>query len=329
MPDSSSKRLKRITFIYWMLLLYIVAALIWWFISLERQNQTLAEQRYATINAQQDRLTILQLSEKVTAIEKETKRNTAKYVAEGITFLILILIGAAFVYRAVRRQFLLQLQQQNFMMAVTHELKTPISVARLNLETMQKYSLEPEKQKKLIRMTLQETTRLTSLTNNILISSQLEGGGYKNTKDELDLSDLLKDCLNDFRSRFPERVFNDSIELDVDVKGDPLLLQLLVNNLLENAIKYSPKEKPIAAALKKANGSITLQIMDEGPGIAEEERKKIFSKFYRVGNETTRKTQGTGLGLYLCSIIAKDHNADISVTNNIPAGCNFAVTFRS
>jgi K+-sensing histidine kinase KdpD len=250
-------------------------------------------------------------------------------VAEGITFLILILIGAAFVYRAVRRQFLLQLQQQNFMMAVTHELKTPISVARLNLETMQKYSLEPEKQKKLIRMTLQETTRLTSLTNNILISSQLEGGGYKNTKDELDLSDLLKDCLNDFRNRFPERVFNDSIEPDVDVKGDPLLLQLLVNNLLENAIKYSPKEKPIAAALKKANGSITLQIMDEGPGIAEEERKKIFSKFYRVGNETTRKTQGTGLGLYLCSIIAKDHNADISVTNNIPAGCNFAVTFRS
>ncbi len=329
MPGSSSKRLKRITFIYWMLLLYIVAALIWWFISLERQNTTLAEQRYATINAQQDRLTILQLSEKITAIKEETKRNTAKYVAEGVTFMILILIGAAFVYRSVRRQFLLQLQQQNFMMAVTHELKTPIAVARLNLETMQKYSLEPEKQKKLIRMTLQETTRLTSLTNNILISSQLEGGGYKNTKDELDLSDLLKDCLTDFRNRFPERMFNENIEPDVDVKGDPLLLQLLVNNLLENAIKYSPKEKPITASLKKTTGAITLEILDEGPGIAEEEKKKIFNKFYRVGNETTRKTQGTGLGLYLCSIIARDHNADISVTNNIPAGCNFAVTFRS
>lgn len=329
MPGSSSKRLKRITFIYWMLLLYIVAALIWWFISLERQNTTLAEQRYATINAQQDRLTILQLSEKITAIKEETKRNTAKYVAEGVTFMILILIGAAFVYRSVRRQFLLQLQQQNFMMAVTHELKTPIAVARLNLETMQKYSLEPEKQKKLIRMTLQETTRLTSLTNNILISSQLEGGGYKNTKDELDLSDLLKDCLTDFRNRFPERMFNENIEPDVDVKGDPLLLQLLVNNLLENAIKYSPKEKPITASLKKTTGAITLEIMDEGPGIAEEEKKKIFNKFYRVGNETTRKTQGTGLGLYLCSIIARDHNADISVTNNIPAGCNFVVTFRS
>lgn len=329
MPGSSSKRLKRITFIYWMLLLYIVAALIWWFISLERQNTTLAEQRYATINAQQDRLTILQLSEKITAIKEETKRNTAKYVAEGVTFMILILIGAAFVYRSVRRQFLLQLQQQNFMMAVTHELKTPIAVARLNLETMQKYSLEPEKQKKLIRMTLQETTRLTSLTNNILISSQLEGGGYKNTKDELDLSDLLKDCLTDFRNRFPERMFNENIEPDVDVKGDPLLLQLLVNNLLENAIKYSPKEKPITASLKKTSGAITLEIMDEGPGIAEEEKKKIFNKFYRVGNETTRKTQGTGLGLYLCSIIARDHNADISVTNNIPAGCNFVVTFRS
>ena len=78
----------------------------------------------------------------------ETKRNTAKYISEGITFLLLILVGAVFVYRSVKRQFKLQQQQQNFMMAVTHELKTPISVASLNLETLQKYNLDPEKQKK-------------------------------------------------------------------------------------------------------------------------------------------------------------------------------------
>ena len=214
------------------------------------------------------------------------------------------------------------------MMAVTHELKTPISVARLNLETMQKYTLDPEKQRKLIRTTLDETARLNFLTNNILISSQLEGGGYSSAKEDLDLANLLKDCIQGFRNRFPDRNFKDDIEADADVKGDALLLQMLINNLLENAIKYSPKESPISAVLKKYRSGIELQIKDKGPGIPDDEKKNIFTKFYRIGNEATRKTQGTGLGLYLCRKIAGYHNADISVTNNEPCGSNFVVTFK-
>jgi len=198
----------------------------------------------------------------------------------------------------------------------------------LNLETLQKYSLDPEKQKKLIRNTLEETARLNALANNILVSSQLEGPGYKSSKEELDLSDLLKDCIQDFRNRFPERVFIENIEPDGDIKGDPLLLQMLINNLLENAIKYSPKEKAITAVLQKQNSTIRLAIADEGPGILDEEKKKVFSKFYRIGNENTRKAQGTGLGLYLCKKIADNHNADISVTNNTSGGSTFDVIFH-
>ena len=328
MPDASRKRLRRTTFIYWMLLFYIVAALAWWFISLEKQNKRISELQYKSVNIGKDSLSVAQLGDRIFAIDKEAKKNNRKYIAEGITFLILILIGAAFVYRSVRRQMKLQQQQQNFMMAVTHELKTPISVARLNLETLQKYNLDPEKQKKLIRTTLDETARLNFLTNNILIASQLEAGGYKSSKEELDLSTLLKDCIQDFRNRFPDRTFNMDIEADADVKGDALLLQMLINNLLENAIKYSPKENPVTAILKKYRSGIELQIKDEGPGIPNEEKKKIFTKFYRIGNETTRKTQGTGLGLYLCRKIARSHNGDISVTNNEPCGSNFVVIFK-
>ena len=328
MPDASRKRLRRTTFIYWMLLFYIVAALAWWFISLEKQNKRISELQYKSVNIGKDSLSVAQLGDRIFAIDKEAKKNNRKYIAEGITFLILILIGAAFVYRSVRRQMKLQQQQQNFMMAVTHELKTPISVARLNLETLQKYNLDPEKQKKLIRTTLDETARLNFLTNNILIASQLEAGGYKSSKEELDLSTLLKDCIQDFRNRFPDRTFNMDIEADADVKGDALLLQMLINNLLENAIKYSPKENPVTAILKKYRSGIELQIKDEGPGIPDEEKKKIFTKFYRIGNETTRKTQGTGLGLYLCRKIARSHNGDISVTNNEPCGSNFVVIFK-
>lgn len=329
MADDNRKQLRRTTTIYWLLLFYIVAALVWWFISLEKQNEQLAANRYSTLQLEKDSLRPEEFSQRTELIEKESAKNTRKYIAEGTTFFILILVGAGFVYRSVRRQFRLQQQQQNFMMAVTHELKTPIAVTKLNLETLQKYNLDPEKQKRIIRNTLDETSRLNFLTNNIVVASQLEGDRYTSSQEELDLSDLLKDCVQDFHKRFPDRTFNTDIETDADVKGDPLLLQMLINNLLENAIKYSPKDAPITALLKKFRSGTELTIKDEGPGIADEEKKKVFNKFYRIGNESTRKTQGTGLGLYLCQKIARAHNADILVTNNEPRGSTFAVVFKN
>jgi two-component system, OmpR family, sensor histidine kinase CiaH len=328
MPDSTKKKLTRATTLYWMLLTYIVAALVWWFISLEKQNDQMNDFKVRQLNATIDSTISPGLyNTELRKIQRDHKRNKTKYFSEGSVFLLFLSIGAVFVYGSVRRQFRIQQQQRNFMMAVTHELKTPISVVRLNLETLQKYSLDPQKQKRLIHTTLEETARLNFLTNNILISSELEGGGYRFAKEDLNLSSLLRDRILDFRNRFPERNFTEQIDADADIKGDPLLLQMLINNLLENAVKYSQKESRITASLKKRNGDIQLKISDEGPGIPDEEMKKIFDKFYRIGNEATRKTQGTGLGLYLCSRIANDHNADILVTNNTPAGSTFVVTF--
>ena len=328
MPRSAGKRFRYITVVYWLLLLYIVAALVWWFMSLEKQNQNLTNLRLSELNSQKATLDPKKFAEENFKIEDDSKRNTEKYIAEGVTFLILIFVGAFFVYRSTSKQFRVQLQQQNFMMAITHELKTPISVAMLNLETLQKYQLDAEKQKKLIRMTLQETSRLDTLINNILVSSQLEGGGYVFSKEELDFSSLFKDCIRDAKTRYPERNFIENIEPEIEIAGDPLLLQLLISNLIENAVKYSSKEKPIICKLNRSGKDVLMNIIDEGIGIADTEKTKIFEKFYRTGNESTRKTQGTGLGLYLCSKIAGDHNADISVTNNIPSGTNFAIHFH-
>jgi len=312
-----------------MLLIYIIAALAWWFISLEKQNNRIAQLQYQSISPDKNSLSVLQYGDKVFAIDNETKRNTGKYIAEGITFLILILIGAVFVYRSISRQLKIQQQQQNFMMAITHELKTPISVARLNLETLQKYNLDEEKKQKIIRTTLDETSRLDFLTNNILVAAQLENSNFKAEKEELDLTALLKDCIRQFNNRFPERIFVEDIEYDTDIKGDSLLLQMLINNLLENATKYSPRESPISTILKRTKVGIELQIKDQGIGIEETEKAKIFNKFYRIGSEATRKTKGTGLGLYLCRKIARDHNGDITMTKNEPQGSIFAVTFKS
>ena len=316
------KRLAVATLGYWVLLLYIIAALIWWFIALQQQNHQMAV--YKLMDLKADDPAYLQKIDNITIAEK---RKTARNIGEGSIFLLVILIGAVFVYRVVRRQIKMAQQQQNFMMAITHELKTPIAIAKLNLETLQKHKLEEGKQQKLIHATLQEANRLNTLTNNILVSSQLEGGGYKLVKEELDLSALTANCVQDFHSRFPERKLNSHIEEDIDVGGDALLLQILVNNLLDNAVKYAPKESTIYLSLRKNSKDALLTIADEGPGIADEEKKKVFERFYRIGNEQVRKAKGTGLGLYLCKKIAIDHNADISVTNNHPTGSIFTVHF--
>jgi two-component system, OmpR family, sensor histidine kinase CiaH len=317
------KRLAVATIVYWFLLLYIIAALVWWFIALQQQNHQMALYKLVELKAGDPAYL-----EKAQRITNEESIKNGQYIGEGSLFLFFILVGAVFIYRAVRKQLKMTQQQQNFMMAITHELKTPIAVAKLNLETLLKHKLEESKQQKLIGATLEEANRLNTLTNNILISSQLEAGGYELAREDLDFSSLAANCVQDFCRRFPERKMESSIGEDVDLSGDALLLQILVNNLLENAVKYSPKETVTWLSLSKSSNGAVLKITDEGPGIPDAEKKKVFDRFYRIGNEQVRKTKGTGLGLYLCKKIAADHNADISVTNNYPAGSIFTVDFR-
>lgn len=327
MADPTKKQLSRATIVFWVLLVYIIAALAWWLISLEQQNKTIHALRRAHVAATVKDPSAA--SEQVRLINISERRDSVKYIAEGITFFLLIFVGAVYIYRLVRRQFQLQQQQQNFVMAVTHELKTPISVARLNLETLMKYELEKEKQKKMLDMTLQETLRLDELINNILISTQLDVEAYKASKEELNLSDLVRDVLHQFEHRYHHRKVVSDIAEEVDLKGDPLLLKLLVSNLLENANKYSERNASITCRLYEQDGQGVLQVLDEGLGIPAEEKEKVFDKFYRVGNEQTRTAKGTGLGLYICKKIAKSHDGNIAITDNKPRGTIFTVTFSA
>jgi two-component system sensor histidine kinase CiaH len=327
MADDIKRKLRITTIIYWVLLLYIITALLWWAFSLQKQNIAMYELRKEQLITSQPDPNTNYYKDELNKIEETRKRNLAKYLAEGSFFLILILIGAAYLYRRVRQQFRVQQQQQNFVMAITHELKTPISVNRLNLETIQRYKLDQEKTDKLIQMTLQETLRLDTLIDNILISSQLEGHSYKIAREEFSFSDLARDVVQQFRNRYTDRKVNERIDPEVDFTGDPLLIKLLISNLLENANKYSPRNSPIAISLKQPDGSVQLSVTDEGQGIHDSEKKNVFKKFYRIGNEQTRKTKGTGLGLHLCKKIVEDHLGTIIIIDNQPQGSTFIATF--
>jgi len=319
-----TKKLRYIFIIYWFLLAYILAALVWWFIALNNQNKQMAQYKLQELKPGDSNYTIL-----ANTIRESEKRKTAQYIGEGSIFFLLIMAGAVFVFRTVRRELRLSQEQQNFMMALTHELKTPIAVAKLNLETLQKRKLEETQQQRLIQTTLQETNRLNALCNNMLLSSQIEAGGYAVTNEETNLSELIKGCAEDFITRYPERCFKMDVRENLFVNSDRLLLQMVANNLIDNAVKYSPKESAISVLLFEENKNNVLQVKDEGKGIAGDEKTKVFKKFYRMGNTATRGAKGTGLGLYLTKKIVLQHKGNISVTDNKPTGAIFTVKLQS
>jgi len=316
------KNLAVVSIVYWVLLLYMVAALGWWFIALDKQNGMISEIRLNELDR-----AVPTYAEQAAKIKFAKERKTAQYIGEGVTFLALIILGAVFVFRATRRQLKLSQFQQNFMMAITHELKTPIAVTQLNLQTLQKRQLDETTKQKLIGNTLLEANRLNTLCNNILFASQLDTGSYVSSEQDVHFTDIVEGCIDDFKNRFPQREIKEDVEQDVHMKGEPLLLQLLVNNLIENAHKYSPKEASIFLAVRNKVGEIELNVKDGGQGISASDKKKIFYKFYRVGNENTRRTKGTGLGLFLCSKIVERHRGRISVSDNLPSGSIFTVIF--
>ena len=318
------QKIRSALIIYWVLLAYIIAALVWWFIALSRQNESMSLYKLDALKRDD-----VNYAEKEKKILKDKFKKTAQYLGEGGTFLLLILAGATFVFRAVRRELKSSAEQQNFMMAITHELKTPIAVTKLNLETLQKHKLAEAQQHRLIDNTLQETNRLDTLCNNLLISSQIEGGGYKASYEEQDFSLLVRQCINEFVTRLPNRKIIQQISNDVFVNGDFFLLQIAVNNLLENAIKYSPKESTVEIILQKNTGLAVLKIVDEGIGISKADKEKIFEKFYRAGNEATKRAKGTGLGLYLTSRICKAHKGNLTMEDNAEVGSIFTFSLKA
>lgn len=319
LAEKKSKGILRIYILYWIMLAYIVAALGWWFIELNRQNDTMIKLKSAT-----EMQTATYTAEELVT---EKKRKTAQYAGEGITFLLLIVLSAFLFFRAVRKQLKVSREQQQFMIAVTHELKTPIAVASLNMETIQKRELEKEQREKLTNNTLEELRRLNGLCNNLLLSSQMESSGYRTTYEPISISQVAEKCVIDFSIRFPARHIQFSGESESMILGDRFLLEMALNNLIDNAIKYSPRESIIRIVTQENENRVILEVTDEGQGIPRDEQKRIFEKFYRTGDEATRKARGTGLGLFIVRKVANAHQAVISLTDNDPRGSVFRMSF--
>lgn len=313
-------------FVFTLLLIYVIAALVFWGHSLQKQNKELFEVENRALHFRIDSVIYPVLyAREQHYLEDRLERRRMQYYGEGGTLGLILLAGAAVVYSSLRRRVRLQKQQNNFMLAVTHELKSPIAGMKLSLQTLQRRKLTEEQRAQLLSRGIQESDRLDDLANNMLITSQIEGRQYKKAHEEVDLSELARSSADVYEHRLGDR-FIARIDPDTTVTGDRLLLQMAMHNLIENAIKYTPPEATITLSISRRDEDVCMQVADTGKGIPDSEKRRIFSKFYRIGDEATRKTKGTGLGLYLTAKIVSQHKGRITIKDNAPHGAVFTIT---
>jgi signal transduction histidine kinase len=237
----------RFTIAYTVLFLYVIAAIVFWGYSLQKKSGEIFRLENEVIELKKNDISQATYKQKIFEITDKKRRRTMQYWGEGGTFLIVILISAFFVYRAFHKQIQLTKLQRNFMMSVTHELKTPLAGVILNLQTLLRRKVDPEMQTKLLKSSEREAKRLSNLCNNILVSTQLEDAGKKLYQSECDLNEMVMQSAEDFMETIEQRELkvDANLEQAFSVKGDSSLWQLVVSNLLQNAHKYSPLDQPI------------------------------------------------------------------------------------
>jgi signal transduction histidine kinase len=231
----------------------------------------------------------------------------------GIIFFAFIVAGLVlntiFIVREIKRNE----QQESFLNAVTHELKTPIASIRLYLETLQQRQVDEQQRKDFYRVMLDDTDRLLGTVEQVLKAGEIRNGTRK-TWEQVDFSKIVLDSVELARVRHKlvaeELRFAGELPRESTVLGNPEELRIAVANLLDNAVKYSGKQKDIEVKLVTPDiDNIMLTVRDAGIGIPHPELKRVFKRFYRV-HAATGHSKGTGLGLFIVRSVARRHGGD-------------------
>ena len=248
-------------------------------------------------------------------------------IGEGTVFLIILLVGFSYTIKAFKKELELSKQQSNFLLAITHELKTPLSSIKLFFQTLKRPELKEEKKLELIDKGIQDTNRLNNMIENLLLSARFEGNALYIQAEKINLNDFLNKIVSNAQSSYGvNHVISIEIPSTIEIVSDSHALSSIFINLLENACKYSPKESNINVVCLDKDDIVLISVSDQGMGIKEKDQNNIFNKFYRVENENTRPTKGSGLGLYIVSELSKMINGSIDYKLNQPKGSIFTLT---
>lgn len=250
--------------------------------------------------------------EPVAAFWRGQQRHIRMFSYEGPFFLLVVLSGLYIIGRNLRAEREMKLRQQNFLSAVSHEFRTPVSTLRLLIETALYRPLTADKQRAYLEAMQRELARLEATGEQVLASARLEQAQEPPVLKATELNAIVRDIVQNARSGLEAR--GAVLELQASpeplpVSLDPAAFTVVLSNLLDNAVKYSPAaHKPVRVRLEAKGHLAMVHVEDEGIGLSPHEADTVFEKFYRAGNELTRETSGMGLGLHLVKSITEAMN---------------------
>jgi signal transduction histidine kinase len=242
---------------------------------------------------------------------------------------VLLAFGSYLTVRIVRRELEIARLRADFVSTVSHEFRSPLSgIRHLGEMLLDGRVTVPEKQRDYFRMIVQESDRLARLVENILDFSRMEEGRKEYRFDLLDPSPWLRTLVAEFATEIsPNGV---AVETNIPdglpgISADGEALGSAVRNLLDNAAKYSPGQKTVWLDAKAEDGAIKLSVRDKGVGISEDDRKRIFDRFYRADGEISKRVKGAGLGLSLVKHIVTAHGGTIECESRVGQGSTFTI----
>lgn len=211
--------------------------------------------------------------------------------------------------------------QNTFVSIVSHELQTPVAIIKGYAGTLRRpdTTWSPAVVQRVAATIEAECDRLTRLITDLLDLSRIQAGTVAMAFHPVDLAELLSEVVQQARSRASERDIRlEPLPSLPSIKGDHDKLRMALNNLVDNAVKYSPQGGPITIGASLEGDEVRLWVRDEGIGVPSEERERIFERFHRVDTRLSRETPGAGMGLYICKVIAEAHNGRVWVESAGP-----------
>jgi signal transduction histidine kinase len=240
-------------------------------------------------------------------------------LAVGTTFLVLVLVGVVLYLLISIKEIRLNRRQSNFIDSVTHELKSPIASLKLYLQTLSRRNVDEERQADFYRFMLEDVERLDSLINHMLDAARLDQQPVE-AESDVELAELLRSCASTACLRY--HLSPEIVQLNVEpalVRARPMDLEMIFRNLIDNAIKYADREPRVEIESRARGGdSVVTRISDNGRGIPQALRRKVFGRFVRLGNELERSRTGTGLGLFIVRNLVKRLGGQVAVRDRAP-----------
>jgi len=269
---------------------------------------------------------LIELTQEVAGTDNIVTHKVIMITGEGLVFFLILSLGLWRIRSAIKRDQQLTIRQSNFLLSVTHELKTPLASTKLYLQTLMKREFPVDKRNELLQKALHENQRLEEIVEAILTASRIENGTMVAHKEWISLNDLMTELAANYNNRLEKEWVTLELDEVIHIEADVFMTKTILINLIENALKYAGSDEKLTLFLYKENQDSKFGVKDFGPGISKEAQADIFKKFVRLENEETRSQKGTGLGLFIAAEFTKLIGGKIQYKENQPKGAIFEIT---